>query len=64
MQIYARRSVVAASDIKAGDHLDKFNVTLKRPAKGIDPRSMNQIIGKRAIVDIPVDKPIIWDMLQ
>ena len=64
MQIYARRSVVAASVIKAGDHLDKFNITLKRPATGIDPRFMNEIIGKVAIVEIQVDKPITWDMLQ
>ena len=64
MQIYARRSVVAACDIKAGDKLHKFNITLKRPATGIDPRSMAKITGKRAIVDIPADQPITWDMLQ
>ncbi len=64
MQVYARRSVVAASNIKAGDKLGKNNVTLKRPATGIDPRSMKEIIGKRVIVDIPLDKPITWDMLK
>ena len=64
MQIYARRSVVAACDIKAGEKLYKFNITLKRPATGIDPRSMAKITGKRAIVDIPADQPITWDMLQ
>ena len=64
MQIYARRSVVAASNIKAGVQLGSTNITLKRPATGIDPRSMAQIIGKTATVDIPKDRPITWDMLQ
>jgi sialic acid synthase SpsE len=64
MQIYARRSVVSSKPIKTGEKLDDKNITLKRPATGIDPRSMDKIIGKRSIVDIPVDKPITWDMLQ
>ena len=64
MQIYARRSVVAACDIKAGEQIDKFHITLKRPATGIDPRFIDKITGMRAIVDIPSDEPVTWDMLK
>jgi len=64
MQIYARRSVVAACDIKAGEQIENFHITLKRPATGIDPRFIDKITGKSAIVDIPADQPITWDMLQ
>jgi len=64
MQIYARRSVVSSKPIQTGEKLDDNNITLKRPATGIDPRSMDKIIGKTAIVDIPADKPITFDMLQ
>ena len=64
MRIYTRRSVVSSKPIQTGEKLDDNNITLKRPATGIDPRSMDKIIGKTAIVDIPADKPITFDMLQ
>jgi len=64
MQIYARRSVVSSKIIKVGEKLDDSSITLKRPATGIDPRQMDKIIGKKAIVGIPADKPITWDMLE
>jgi len=64
MQAYARRGVVSLKQIRMGETIDDSNITLKRPATGIDPRQIDAIIGKRAIVDIPADKPIAWDMLQ
>ena len=64
MQIYARRSVVAACDIKAGERIENFHITLKRPATGIDPRFIDKITGMRAIVDIPSDIPVTWGMLK
>jgi N,N'-diacetyllegionaminate synthase len=64
MKIYARRSVVSSKPIQKADKIDSSNITLKRPATGIDPRSIDKIIGKRVIVDIPADQPITWDMIQ
>ena len=59
----ARRSLVSARPIRVGERLDNTNVTLKRPATGIDPRLWEAARGRTAAVDIPADVPITWEML-
>jgi N,N'-diacetyllegionaminate synthase len=61
--VAARRSLVSARDIVAGELLDESNVTLKRPATGIDPRLWQTVRGRKAATDIPADVPITWEML-
>ena len=60
----ARRSLVSAREIKAGEALSVENTTLKRPATGIDPRLWKDVEGRRAAQDIAADLPITWEMLQ
>ncbi|HEV7860365.1 MAG TPA: N-acetylneuraminate synthase [Pyrinomonadaceae bacterium] len=60
----ARRSLVSARIIHAGESLDESNVTLKRPATGIDPRLWQTVRGRVAATDIPPDVPITWKMLS
>lgn len=62
-QTVARRSLVSARRICAGEKLDDANVTLKRPASGIDPRLWEATRGRRAAQDIESDVPITWEML-
>jgi N-acetylneuraminate synthase len=59
----ARRSLVSARAIRAGEALDEANVTLKRPATGIDPREWANARGRKAARAIPADVPITWEML-
>ena len=59
----ARRSLVSTRLIHAGERLDDTNVTLKRPATGIDPRLWDAVYNRTTAVDIPDDVPITWDML-
>ena len=47
----ARKSIVAAQSIKAGETLTEENVTTKRPGTGISPMKWNAVIGTRAIRD-------------
>jgi N-acetylneuraminate synthase len=61
--VAARRSLVSARSILAGERLDESNVTLKRPATGIDPRLWQNVRGRKAATDIPNDVPITWEML-
>jgi N-acetylneuraminate synthase len=63
VQRVARRSLVSAKSIRAGEPLTDSNVTLKRPATGIDPRMWNVVRGRSARVDIPADVPISWEMV-
>jgi len=57
-----RKSLVAACDIKAGQTISKNMLEIKRPGTGIAPRYYDLIIGKKAIVDIPEDEVITWEM--
>ncbi len=59
----ARRSLVSARAILAGEILDYTNVTLKRPATGIDPRLWETVIGRTVRQHIDSDIPITWEML-
>jgi len=55
-----RRSLVSKCAITVGESLQEENVTLKRPAAGIDPRMWDVVRGRKAIANIPADTPITW----
>ena len=54
----ARKSIVAAMDIKAGDVFSEENIVAKRPGSGISPMRWHEVIGKRAIRDFRYDELI------
>jgi len=60
----ARRSLVAATDILAGDVITYEDITWKRPAKGINPENIDTLIGKKAMVNIPEDTILQWNMFE
>ena len=60
----ARRSVVAASDIPAGTRFTAEMLTLKRPGTGIGSGEIDELIGRRASVDIAQDTTLKWDMVR
>jgi len=45
----ARKSIVAARDIREGELLTEENITVKRPGNGISPMRWNEVVGTRAI---------------
>jgi len=63
MRAETRKSIVAAKRINEGEKLSASNITIKRPGKGIPPKFMELLIGKKARVTIPADTVITWDML-
>jgi sialic acid synthase SpsE len=60
----ARRSLVALKDIPKGKIIKKEDLTFKRPAHGISPKFIDEVIGKTAIIDIKDDDVIKWDMFR
>lgn len=64
IRMLSRRSLVSSRVIEAGEQLDDNNVTLKRPATGIDPRLWESVRGRTAKQSIPDDVPITWEMLE
>ena len=54
----ARKSIVAAKRIKAGDILTEENITVKRPGNGICPMRWEEVLGTRAVRDFEEDELI------
>lgn len=54
----ARKSIVAATDIKEGEVFTEENLTAKRPGDGISPMFWDKIIGRKAIRDFSKDSQI------
>ena len=54
----ARKSIVAAKDIKKGELFTEDNLTTKRPGDGISPMRWNDIIGTKADRDYKEDELI------
>jgi N,N'-diacetyllegionaminate synthase len=54
----ARKSIVAAIDIKKGEIFTEDNITVKRPGNGISPMQWDNVIGKTAVRDFFEDELI------
>ncbi len=53
---FAYASVVSTKFIKKGEALEKSNVWVKRPGKGdFKAEDYDKLLGKKALVDIPID---------
>ena len=55
----ARKSIVAACPIKAGELLTEGNLTVKRPGSGISPMRWNEVIGTFAVKEFEEEEPIV-----
>ena len=54
----ARKSIIAAKDIKTGDVFTEDNLTVKRPGNGINPMRWDEVIGQIAKRDFVEDELI------
>jgi pseudaminic acid synthase len=59
----ARRSIIAAADIKKGEIITADKLVIKRPALGLHPIHLDSVAGKTAAKDIKKDMWIRWDCL-
>ena len=60
----ARRSLVANVNIPKGATIKKEMVAIKRPGIGIEPKYLNEIIGRRVKRDVKKDEVLKWDSLE
>ena len=56
--VVARKSIVAARDISAGELLTEENITVKRPGNGVSPMLWDNVIGTRATRNFCADELI------
>lgn len=59
-----RRSLYAVKDIAKGDYFSKDNIRSIRPAYGLAPKHMNEVIAKAAGRDIKRGEALTWSMLE
>ncbi|QGP92818.1 N,N'-diacetyllegionaminic acid synthase [Neomoorella glycerini] len=59
----ARRSLVAARDIAAGEIITESCLTAKRPGTGIPPNFWDVVVGRQARRDIAAGSILSWDMI-
>ena len=57
---FIRTSITARKDIKKGEILTREALAIKRPAEGVEPKYLEQIIGKKTNTDIKMDTAIHW----
>jgi len=61
---YARRSIVSSTKIAKGTKITRNLLEVKRPGTGVQPKFLDQVIGKAASHDIEEDIPITWNDLE
>ena len=59
-----RRSLFVVTDMKVGDMFTPLNVRSIRPAAGLHPRHLPEVLGLRAAHDIGRGTPLEWEMVK
>ncbi len=60
----ARRSLVAKRVIPKGKEIEYDDLTWKRPASGISPRSIDEVLGKVTTANIEADEVLKWGKIK
>jgi sialic acid synthase SpsE len=58
----ARRSLVAARDLKAGMVLEGEDIAIRRPGTGLPPALLSFVTGLRLKQDVPAGTLLTWEM--
>ncbi|HMD45382.1 MAG TPA: pseudaminic acid synthase [Acidimicrobiales bacterium] len=58
-----RRSLFAVRDIRAGAEISRDDVAVIRPGWGLGPKHLDEVLARRAGVDIARGTPISWELL-
>jgi N,N'-diacetyllegionaminate synthase len=60
----ARRSVFTATSIAAGENLSMNNLVILRPETGLSPMKIDQLLGRKALRDLPAEYPVSLDDVE
>jgi N-acetylneuraminate synthase/N,N'-diacetyllegionaminate synthase len=60
----ARKSLVAARALRAGESLTASAVAVKRPGTGIAPADLERALGRRLRRDVAADEVLEWSVLE
>ncbi|WP_315910363.1 N-acetylneuraminate synthase family protein [Halapricum hydrolyticum] len=60
---YARRSLVAATDIEQGEEIAREQLSIKRPGTGISPMMLDIVVNREARKRIEADNILTWELI-
>lgn len=60
----ARRGLKAKTEIKEGENIIEEMIAILRPERGIEPKHLKKVIGRRAKKRIKKNEAITWEALQ
>lgn len=63
-RMVVRKSVVASVNISKGSFLTEAMLTMKRPGTGIEPKHLQELLGKRVKQTIKMNALLTWDMIE
>jgi len=63
-RVEARRSITANEAIKKGTKITREMIGFKRPAKGINPKFVEKVLGRITSKDIKIDDSLKWTHLK
>ena len=58
-----RRSLYVCEDLKAGEVLTARNLRAIRPGRGLPPKFIDQLLGKRVTRAVKRGTPMSWDLI-
>jgi len=58
------RSIFVAGPVRAGDAFDDANLRVVRPAAGLHPRHLSEVLGRTAAVDLEPGTPLAWQHVR
>jgi pseudaminic acid synthase len=59
-----RRSLFVVGAVKQGERFTEKNVRSIRPANGLHPRHLSEILGRHASRDIECGTPMVWELVD
>lgn len=59
-----RRSLFVVQDVRAGSPFTTGNIRSIRPADGLAPKYLPEVLGRRAAVDLRRGTPLSWDAIE
>ncbi len=59
-----RRSLFVVADVREGEPFTEANVRSIRPANGLSPRFLPNVLGRRAAANIARGTPLSWDLVE
>lgn len=59
-----KRSLYVVKNLKKGDILDENNIRSIRPGKGLAPKHIETVLGRRVNQDIEMGTPLTWSLIE